>query len=147
MNPPPLPSGASPDGSSQRLRVAHVVHGFGIGGLERSVAQLVEHLDRERYEHSVFCFGEVGPGRWWIRPGRAELVPLAKRKGNDPLLVRRLAKRLRASAVEVVHSHNWGTRVEAAVASRWVGAAHVHSLHGAPTEGVDCTPWRSRMRA
>lgn len=132
----------------KKLRIAHVVHGFSVGGLERGVARLVNRLDPAAYDHLILCLGSIGGAAEWLRPDRTKLVTLPKRHGNDLSLVRRLGRRLATERVDLAHSHNWGTLVETAWACRRAGVGTwVHGLHGAPTEGLHVGRLRAGARA
>lgn len=119
-------------GSDRRpIRVAYVVYRFDVGGLERCVANLCNHLDRERFEPLVVCLDRSGTAAAWLERDDVEVVELRKRAGNDLAVIRRLARALRERRVDVVHSHNWGTLVETSVGRRWGGVkGHVHTEHG-----------------
>ena len=41
------------------VRVVHVVHSFGIGGLENVIVQLINRLPPERFEHVVLALTTV----------------------------------------------------------------------------------------
>src|SRR5215216_3154050 len=56
---------------------------------------------------------------------------VAKRDGLDPMLVPRLARALRRHRADVVHTHNPLPLIYGAPAARLVGAAAIHTKHGA----------------
>ncbi|MFG0335426.1 MAG: glycosyltransferase [Maioricimonas sp. JB049] len=117
--------------NENKLRVAYMVRTFNTGGLERCIARLANHLDRERFEPMVICLRKSGSAADWIERDDVPILELNQRDGNDPLALRRLARLLREQRVDVVHSHNWGTLVETAIARRWAGVpVHVHTEHG-----------------
>ena len=110
-------------------RVAYVVYRFDVGGLERCVANLCNHLDRERFQPMVVCLERSGSAAAWLERDDVEVVELHKRAGNDLGVVRRLARVLKDRNVHVVHSHNWGTLVETAAARREVCAEVAPDRH------------------
>ena len=116
---------------NHKLRVAYMVRTFNTGGLERCIARLANHLDRERFQPMIICLRKNGTAADWIERDDVPILELNQRDGNDPLAIRRLARMLREQRVDVVHSHNWGTLVETALARRWAGVpVHVHTEHG-----------------
>ena len=117
--------------SQCQVRIAFVVHTFDMGGLERCVARLVNRLDPARFEPMIVCMDRNGDAAGWLQRPDVPIVELRKRAGNDPAVIRRLAKTLRENRIDVVHSHNWGTLLETVLARRWAKTAyHGHAEHG-----------------
>jgi len=116
---------------ANRIRIAYIVHGFDVGGIERCVAHLANHLDRSQFQPMIVSLTRNGTAADWIENDDVPVVEIQKRNGNDPSAVLRLARQFKQHNVDVVHSHNWGTLVETAVARRWAGVTgHVHTEHG-----------------
>jgi len=114
----------------QPLRIAYVVHTFDTGGLERCVAHLCNHLDRDRFEPMIICLNRSGTAADWLER-EVPIVELSKRTGNDFRVVGRLTKALKDNKIDIVHSHNWGTLLETAVARRRARTpAHIHAERG-----------------
>jgi sugar transferase (PEP-CTERM/EpsH1 system associated) len=125
------------------VRVALIVSTFGMGGLERCAANLLNELDRELFTPTLICLSRMGDAAQWIHAQDVEVVELDKRAGNDPSVVWRLARALRERQIDLVHSHNWGTLVETALARRWAGAkTHVHAEHGLELADLKLRRWK-----
>ena len=126
-----------------------MVHGFEFGGVERCVAHLANHLDRQRFQPLIIAMTRSGSAADWISQDDVQIVEIHKRPGNDPAAVIRLVKVLREHSVDIVHSHNWGTLIETSVARRWAGVpCHVHTEHGQGLhEGVGSLKQRLRRQA
>lgn len=120
------------DGSNgTQLRVAFVVHGFGIGGLERSVSYLINHLDPSRFATTVISFTPDREAYQWISREGTKFHSVCKKRGNDLGLVSRLARILLEERIDIVHSHNWCTLVETFLARRIAGVRrHIHAERG-----------------
>jgi len=130
-----------------RLRVAYVVHTFEMAGLERCIARLVNHLDDSRFRAIIVCLDRNSDAAAWLTRDDIPIVELHKRRGNDPLAIRRLAGTLRKYEVDIVHSHNWGTLLETALARRWARVpVHVHTEHGLAFGDQIISGWRRRLR-
>ncbi|MBX3440714.1 MAG: glycosyltransferase, partial [Planctomycetaceae bacterium] len=113
------------------IRVAYIVHIFAVGGIERCVAHLSNHLDRRHFQPTIIALTHNGRAADWIEQDDVSILELHKRTGNDLGALRRLAKVLRDREIDVVHSHNWGTLIETSVARRWAKVpVHVHTEHG-----------------
>jgi len=129
-------------------RTAFIVHTFDTGGIERCVAHLCNHLDRDRFRPLVICLGRSGTAAEWLERDDVEIVAIRKKPSNDLGAVRRLAAVLRERKIDVVHSHNWGTLVETSLARRWAGVpVHVHSERGTVLGDVEFGGIRHRLRA
>jgi sugar transferase (PEP-CTERM/EpsH1 system associated) len=130
------------------IRILHVVDNLGIGGMQNGLANLVGHLDPERFEH-VCCA---------MRPVREEdLQPFPRDRAQSFCLRQRNRSRSQVAALafqihqtqpNIVHSRNWGA-IEAVVAARMVGScAVIHSEHGLDSETAPeprYRPWFRRL--
>lgn len=112
-------------------RIAYLVYRFQTGGLERCVARLCNRLDRDVFEPMVLCLECSDRGVEWLERDDIPVIEVHKRPRNDWGAIRRLAGVLRDHSVEILHSQNWGTLVEASLARGWAGTpVHVHTEHG-----------------
>lgn len=113
------------------LRLAYIVHGFDIGGIERCVARLVNHLDPQHFEPTIICLTRSGRAAEWVTREHVPIYELHKAPRQDWSVIRRLSRLLQDLQIDIVHSHNWGTLIETTLARRWAGVpAHVHTEHG-----------------
>lgn len=111
------------------MRIVQVTESLEIGGAERVVVTLANEL-AQRHEISVVCLKRVGPLAADLRA--APVTCLGKREGNDPGVVLRLARQLRAARADVVHAHDWGCYLDA-MAAAWLARVPVavQTVHGA----------------
>lgn len=110
------------------MRVAHVLHSFGVGGLEKGIATVVRNAS-PGVEHVIVCLAAAGESRRLLPEG-TEVVALDKPPGNSVRFVLRLRKALRALRPDVVHTRNWGG-MDGIVAARLGGLRTVcHGEHG-----------------
>jgi len=117
--------------AERRLRVAYIVHTFDMGGLERCISRLANHLDRAKFEPVIICLDRGGDASRWLEVDDVPVVELRKRPGNDPGVVKRLANELKRRDIQIMHSHNWGTLLEATLARKFSGTpVHVHAERG-----------------
>jgi len=110
------------------IRVVHVVHSFGTGGLEKGIATLVDRAGPE-FAHTVLCLSRSGASAELL-PAGTPVLELDKRPGHSLRFVLRLARVLRSAHPEVVHTRNWGglDGILAARLARLRGL--VHGEHG-----------------
>ncbi len=111
------------------IRILHMVDTLGVGGLENCMANVIERLDHNRFEHVVCTFRALGPVADRLTKSGVQVLSLKGRGRKLPFQV---------------HSRNWGA-VEAVVAGRWFAScALVHSEHGLNLADTQSEPARRR---
>ncbi|HYV85577.1 MAG TPA: glycosyltransferase [Patescibacteria group bacterium] len=122
MTPGAAPARALPEAQPGRpIRILLFVNGFGMGGTERHVVNLVRALDRTRFDLHLACFK-----RWGQLLGEVENrgVPIHEYpidSLHNHRTVRqqwRFARDLRRHGIQVVHTHNFYANVFAVPAAR-----------------------------
>jgi sugar transferase (PEP-CTERM/EpsH1 system associated) len=111
------------------IRVVHVVPSLEPGGLENGVVNVIARSDRAIVSHAVLCLERAGAFAARL-PGDVPVLVLGKRSGNDPAVALAAAHAARRLGADVVHTRNWASLVEGALAARLAGARLVHGLHG-----------------
>ena len=133
---------------AKKIRVAYVVHTFDMGGLERCIAHLSNHLDRCHFHPLVICLNRNGDAARWVSASDVEIIELHKRGGNDLRVVGRLAQALRRHKVDWIHSHNWGTLVESVLARKLAHTPHhLHAEHGMELADIRLGGFHKSLRA
>jgi sugar transferase (PEP-CTERM/EpsH1 system associated) len=111
--------------------IAHVVHRFGVGGLENGVVNLINRMPPERWRHAIIALTDVSDAfRARIRRQDVIYHALAKPSGHlvkhYPALLR-LFRELRPA---IVHTRNLAA-LEASVPAWWADVpVRVHGEHG-----------------
>ncbi|MDC3954602.1 glycosyltransferase [Polyangium jinanense] len=129
----PAPRAATP---RPRTRVAHVVLGLRAGGLERVVLDLVQGMDRSRFDSMVIALDEPGELASRLAPIDVPLRLLPRGQGLDPSVIGELADLFGREGIDLVHTHNPRPHVHgalAALAARRVTGKRprvVHTKHG-----------------
>lgn len=118
------------DGISKAPLVVHVIHHFGVGGLENGVVNLINHMPEGRYRHAIVCLQGYSDFRQRIRRHDVEVIALDKQPGKDPGLYFRLWRTLRRLKPDIVHTRNLSALEGQAVAALAGVAARVHGEHG-----------------
>jgi len=132
---------------ARAIRIAYVVHTFDTGGLERSIAHLVNGLPCYQFSPLIVCLNRNGAAAQWLDHSGVPIIELRKRSGNDWRAVCRMATVFKSRKVDVVHSHNWGTLVEASLAARWARVpCHVHSERGTVLGSTEIHGCHHRLR-
>src|SRR5919198_4775744 len=100
-----------------RIRVAQVMHGLLMGGLEQVVVRLCDAGRRVGVDSVVVAFGADGAVRQLLREHDVPLVYLGEVRGMSPQTIQSIARVLRDQRVDVAHAHDLGPWLNA-VASR-----------------------------
>ncbi len=125
----------------QRVRVMHVLDNLGKGGLENGLANLIERLDPDRYEHVVCAIRRLGPNVERVEAAGARVMCLGKSAGSRSQ-IGMLARAIGEIKPDLVHSRNWSA-IEAVIAGRLgrrIGL--IHGEHGLEADTSAKEPWR-----
>ena len=113
------------------------------GGLENGVVNVVNGLDPAQFRSSVCCLQQAGEFAARMRAA-TEIIEMGLQPGNDWWLPLRLARRLRALRVDIVHTRNAEPFFYGIAAARLAGVPVViHSEHG---RTFPEKPLRARMQ-
>jgi sugar transferase (PEP-CTERM/EpsH1 system associated) len=111
------------------IKIVHVVHSFGVGGLENGVVNLINHLD-EHFEHTVLCLSRSGAMAKRLENQRVAVVEMRLPTDKFRFPILKLSRVLRAIGPDIVHTRGWSS-VDAISAARVTGIPHVvHGEHG-----------------
>ena len=109
--------------------IVHVIHHFGVGGMENGIVNLINHMPPGRYRHAIVCLTGYSEFRQRLNQP-VELVALNKRAGNDIGLYGRLFRELRRLKPAIVHTRNLATLEGQVVAAAAGISNRVHGEHG-----------------
>jgi glycosyltransferase involved in cell wall biosynthesis len=108
-----------------RVGVCFIVNNFNVGGLEKVVIDLVNHLDRNRFDVSVVCVDGHGTLFDRLRLDEGACLVLDKSHSMhtpvgtfDPKTLWRMRSFFARRDVSVIHAHNVGPLVFGGLASR-----------------------------
>lgn len=116
---------------TDRIRVAFVTPGLGLGGTEKGLVSLAARLDQSRFEPRVVCLGPSGPREATLR---AASVPVVVNRGDAEALAREL------SEADVVHVFRHGIAeplVPAAASAAGVRVLIESNIFGARDRSAD----------
>ncbi|MEO6423354.1 MAG: TIGR03088 family PEP-CTERM/XrtA system glycosyltransferase [Candidatus Nitrotoga sp.] len=109
--------------------IVHVIHHFGVGGMENGIVNLINHMPPGHYRHAIVCLD--GYSEFHRRLNQpVELVALNKRAGNDLGLYGRLFRELRRLKPTIVHTRNLAALEGQVVAAAAGISIRVHGEHG-----------------
>lgn len=133
--------------ASEPVRVMHVVHSMGAGGMENGVVNVIRELQGNGFAFGIACLTVGGPFRDRL-PGDVPVVELHKQGGISPRLVQRLARSFVDFRPHVVHTHNWAPLIYGVFARGL--ADRIRILHGehaqlSPAELLPRRLWSRRL--
>jgi len=125
------------------IRILHVVDSVAVGGLQNGLANLIERMDAERFQHVICAMRPVGTtNAQQFSASRARVMSLSKQESEARFQIQALARTIRQVKPDIVHTRNWGT-TEAAVAARYVGGCpRIHGEHGIDWDTTEKEPLR-----
>lgn len=127
------------------LRVLHVQHSLEPGGMENGVVNVARALQPRGFEFHVACLARSGAFAERL-PDPGLVHSLSKPEGFSPRTVLRLRSLIRRINPAILHTHNLGALIYAALATRFGRTVPIlHGEHGAPDDGPDSTR-RNRQR-
>lgn len=129
---------------ARKIKVLHVLDSLGVGGMERVVIEVVNHLDQSQFDQVVCCVSRPGEAARHLRDG-TRCIDLGKGAGADYLAPVKIARIIREEAPDVIHTQSW-SGVDAAMAKLMTGAVRlIHSEHGRNYPRIDSEPLKSRV--
>lgn len=117
--------------SDPRALVMHVVFNFNVGGLENGIVNLINHMDGERFRHSVVALTRCEHAFCErIKREDVDFVSLEKPPGHGIKLYPRLYRLFTETRPAIVHTRNLAA-LEAVVPARAAGVpVRIHGEHG-----------------
>lgn len=118
------------------MRLAHCIHGLGLGGAQKVVAAIVRGQAGDGFRHFVYSCAD-GVHRAEIAEAGATVRILPRHLAKlDPPWIWRLARQMRRDRIALVHTHLFGDSLHGYLASRLAGRPPVvMTLHIGP-EGL-----------
>jgi glycosyltransferase involved in cell wall biosynthesis len=98
------------------IRVAHVVHGLMMGGLEQMVVRLCVSSRAQGIEPMVVAFGADGAVRSQLQREQIPLVYLGRVKGLSRQAIQGIGRAFRDRGVDIAHAHDRGPWLNAVAA-------------------------------
>lgn len=114
----------------KRIKIMHLLPSLEIGGMENGVVNLVNAIDRERFESSICCLEREGTLKSRLRPD-VSVICLHQKEGIRWFLPFVLGCLFRKENVDIIHTHNFHTFLYGIIAARIFRIPVViHGEHG-----------------
>ncbi len=121
------------------IHVVHLVHSFGIGGLENGIVNLANRMAPKLFKVSIISLTNALDSKARITRkdvdclvvGKNDGVTSQKGTGNDWRLPFKLARFFKSGKADIIHTHGWGTFLEGLLAAKLAGIPTlIHGEHG-----------------
>ena len=110
--------------------IVHVIHRFGVGGLENGLVNLINHLPADRYRHAIVCLQGYTDFRKRLQQDHVAIYDMKKQDGHDLGVYLRMFRILRQLRPAIVHTRNLSALEFQVVATLAGVRARVHGEHG-----------------
>ncbi len=131
--------------SSARPLIAHVVHRFALGGLERDVLKMINRLPPDAFRHAIICLTDYTDLRYEIERPDVSIVALKKRSGQDWGIYRRFWNALHELKPDIVHTANLPAMEMQVVAALAGVPVRIHGEFGRDTYDLHGTRLRYNL--
>lgn len=129
---------------TKKVKIIHVVHALGVGGLENGLVNILNRLD-SHFVHTIICLSRSGPMAARIRNPGIEIIEMHLPTDSFRFPVLRLAREIRKLSPDIVHTRGWST-IDAICAARVAGVPYViHGEHGREAADPDGRNRRRNM--
>ncbi len=120
---------------SSKLRVLQIVDGFRMGGAENKLWELIERLDKNRFESFVANVGPTGPLEERFKGLGVPMFQAQRRHRFDIMPVIKLRRIMRQHRIDIVQSTLFWADVVAALAGKWAKVPVILSWETVTHEG------------
>jgi L-malate glycosyltransferase len=126
----------------KQVRVLHIVHALGYGGMESRIARLARGLPEHGYHVSVLSLKQPNTGALELPQGTPhQIYPMPS--GLHMMHLFRLVRLVRGGNYDIVHTHNWSSMFYGILAARLARVpVVVHGEHGLNREDLKGVPWK-----
>ncbi len=130
----------------RKIRLLQLVNGFSIGGAERKLLELINMLDRNRYDITICSVGISGPLKKEFEATGYDVFLFTKKHKFDFTQVFKVAKLMKAREIDIVMTTLFYADIIGALAAKLAGVHHIISWDTVsnPAES-DEDKWRHRV--
>ncbi len=115
---------------NQQPLIAHIIHSFGMGGLENGLVNLINQIPADKYRHAIICLKQSSDFSQRIQRKDVQIIELNKREGQDWSSFLKLYKVLKQIRPDIVHTRNLATLEYQIIACLCGVKGRVHGEHG-----------------
>lgn len=125
----------TPPAIDMKVKLLHIIPSMNIGGREKVVLDLVDYIDKSKFEVEIACLGSEGTFHEKFKKLHLNLHFFNKHPGFDVGLFGRLKKLIVRGKYQVVHCHNPGALIYGSIGAMFSGVSKIiNTEHGYGTE-------------
>ncbi len=125
-------------------RIMHLTYDMRIGGTEMVIKNIVEGLDKTRFEQSLYCIEEpIGPWGLALQQNGVQINARARKPGFDVSLIRAVRKHVKQHNIDILHCHQYTPWVYGAMAAFGLKTKVIFTEHG--RFYPDSSSWKRRF--
>ena len=129
----------------KKIKIAHVVPSFDVGGLENGIVNLINNMDGDQFQHVLYVLNGKATARARIIKN-IEVQLLEKKPGNDITIPFKLSHFFTEYKPDVIRTYAWGSWLEGLLGGILYGSkCIIHSEHGFIINNLCKTPLRRRV--
>jgi len=133
------------------MKITHIITGLAAAGAETTLYHLLAAMDRQEYQNEVISLTDRGPTAARIESLGVPVRALAMmRSVPNPLAIRRIAKILRRTRPQIVHTWMYHSNLLGGLAAQAAGIPVVWGIHHSKVDAQDTklfTVWTVRACA
>jgi sugar transferase (PEP-CTERM/EpsH1 system associated) len=112
-----------------KTRLLHIINSLQIGGLENGLINIINNLDRDKYENIICCIDSSGPMERKLEYP-VKIYSFNKGAKRDYLLPFKMARCIKSIKPDIVHTRNWAA-IDGVIGAKISGVkAIIHGEHG-----------------
>ncbi len=116
--------------TESRIRILQVVQSLDFGGLERVVIDLVNNLDRDRFQCDIICLRDFGRNSDLVINPETTIDSFGLGRGKSLALPWRIARCVQQRGYDILHSHDTSPLLYTALARLWhPRCIHIYTEH------------------
>ncbi len=127
--------------SDRKINVLQLIEGFGWGGAEKKLLELVKYMDRTKFNTTICSFGLVEHIRQDFENVGVKVTTISRKKKLDAGLILKVAKLIQNEQIDVVMSTLFYADVVGALAGRIGGVKAIFSW-----ETISAPEWLLKRR-
>ena len=125
--------------------IIHVIHRFGVGGLENGVVNLINNMQEDRYRHAIVCLQGYTNFRKRLKRDDVDIYDMDKQDGHDFGLYLRMFRLFRNLRPSIVHTRNLSALETQVVAALAGVRGRVHGEHGRDIYDLHGKNWKYNL--
>ena len=101
------------------IKVLQIIPRMSRGGRERVVLDILENINRNKFQLSVLCLSQKGALYEQFKSQKVPINFLNKKPGLNPMMYKKLIRYLNVHNFDIIHSHNPGSFIASFIGAKF----------------------------